>query len=96
MDSTKTVSQILLNNWLSPIVIISLLTLLFFIFQYKKGRKATKPHLSDAHLDVRSHNSTLSFKITNHRPHTISLIRIYYRALYLGFIQSFKIRFFHL
>ncbi len=93
IDSTH-ISNFLswLNAWYSPVVLISLFLLLFYIIKYKVFRDETKPRINDAHLNESS-ASTLSFVIANHRNYPITVLKIYYRVIYLGFIPSRKFRF---
>lgn len=91
-DSTKTILSPYLDSLLSPIVIITALILLVTIITFKIIRKQTKPRLTNAKLNL-SEKSTLSFNIANLRQYRITLLKMYYRILYLGFIPSRKIRF---
>jgi hypothetical protein len=93
-DSTKTITDIhwWLNTWLSPVIILTIIGLIFAAIKQIIFRKETKPHLTNAKVNI-SNQSTLSFTIANHRPYSISLQRLYYRIFYFGFIPFRKLTF---
>lgn len=80
------------NIWLPLGVIIAFLTLLFYLFKHKVFRNATKPRFNDAWLNESS-KSTLSFVISNNRPYSITLLKLYYRKFYFRLFPSKKYKF---